>query len=84
MDKARKRPQLLNLEGLLSIYNENMQDAYKQIVSVIPKDGGGKYYSMCLATKLLEKDESVMEIVKASLATNVVNKIENILNQVKW
>lgn len=83
MDKSQKKPGLLNKEGLLSIYNENMGDVYKEIVDMLPKEGVGKYSSMWLTTKLLEKDEPAMEIVRSSVDTNVVNKIESILNKIQ-
>ncbi|HCW53950.1 MAG TPA: ferrous iron transport protein B [Clostridium sp.] len=79
---------ILQTNSLFNIYDEELDSNYKEIISMIPKEGVGKYSREWIAIKLLEGDKEVFKLVSDKIAPLNLDNTKQMLStsncKFKW
>lgn len=64
-------------------YNSIGDGAYEKFLELMPQDGIGNYSASWLATKLLEEDKAVLELIEENMAQEAYKEVKSVLSSVE-
>lgn len=83
IDRALKEKKLLNTGSLTDKYSKIGDGAYEKLLELMPQDGIGNYSASWLATKLLEEDKAVLELIEENLPQEAYKEVKSVLSSVE-
>lgn len=83
IDRALKEKKLLNTGSLTEKYSDIGDGAYEKLLELMPQSGMGNYSASWLATKLLEEDKAVLELVEKNLPQEAYRETQAVLSSVE-
>ncbi len=74
---------LIKDEALEKLYEDTVGEKYRTLKTYIPQNGIGVFSQTWIVSKLVEKDQKVIEMVQKAVDTAQFKKIENVLQEIK-
>ena len=74
---------LIKDEALEKLYEDTIGEKYRTLEIYIPQNGIGVFSQTWIVSKLVEKDQKVIEMVQKAVDTAQFKKIENVLQEIK-